>query len=279
MRKCYGPRIHPEQVRPRPEWTVHIPDQLHQNPPEAPPNAVADHRRAHPLADREGDPRWLLPFAWSLRGQVRDPNHPGPGSPPVPTQRLEGLTVPDSPDQADSRCRPFKRRALRTFRPARVDIRCRKPCRFARRRLLGWNVRFTSCLLDHRASLGWRRCGNPSGETLRHLGRHPAARPEGHPRVSQRDSPILSARLEPRSREGQPDRGRWPALLLKTPSEQPFRDPGACLVRDRPQGATVAPRTESTRSPLGAAGRSQQGWLTQSRCRPRFPQLWTPLWT
>jgi hypothetical protein len=32
-------------------------------------------------------------------------------------------------------------------------MRCRNPWRLARRRLLGWNVRFTSCLLDQRGLL------------------------------------------------------------------------------------------------------------------------------
>jgi hypothetical protein len=53
-----------------------------------------------------------------------------------------------SADQADRRWRPLSRRARRTRRPALVDMRCRKPWRLARRRLFGWNVRFTSCLLD-----------------------------------------------------------------------------------------------------------------------------------
>jgi hypothetical protein len=220
-----------------------------------------------------------VPLTRGLRGQVRDPNRSGPRPPSVLAERVEGPAVADSPDQADSRCRPFKRRALKTRRPARVDMRCRKPCRLARRRLLGWNVRFTSCLLDHRASLGWRRCGNPSGETLRHMGRHPAARPEDHPRVSRRDSPMLVARVEPWSREGQPGSARSPAGPLETLTDQLIHGRHPYPVRDRPQGATVADRTESTRSPLGAAGRSQQGWLPDKRRRPRFPQLWTPLWT
>src|SRR5580700_9891214 len=44
-------------------------------------------------------------------------------------------------DQALSRSRPLCLRAARTARPARVRIRSRKPCVFARRRLFGWNVR------------------------------------------------------------------------------------------------------------------------------------------
>jgi hypothetical protein len=35
------------------------------------------------------------------------------------------------------------RRALMIARPARVRMRARKPCFRARRRVLGWNVRFT----------------------------------------------------------------------------------------------------------------------------------------
>jgi hypothetical protein len=37
----------------------------------------------------------------------------------------------------------LERRDFKTARPARVFIRLRNPCFFARRRLLGWNVRFT----------------------------------------------------------------------------------------------------------------------------------------
>lgn len=46
--------------------------------------------------------------------------------------------------QAESFARPRRRRAFRTAWPARVDIRCRKPCFRARFRLFGWNVRFIS---------------------------------------------------------------------------------------------------------------------------------------
>jgi hypothetical protein len=43
--------------------------------------------------------------------------------------------------QTLTRARPFRRRADRIARPARVRMRSRKPCVFARRRLFGWNVR------------------------------------------------------------------------------------------------------------------------------------------
>jgi hypothetical protein len=43
--------------------------------------------------------------------------------------------------QAESSERPLRRRADRMARPARVRMRRRKPCVFARRRLFGWKVR------------------------------------------------------------------------------------------------------------------------------------------
>jgi len=45
-------------------------------------------------------------------------------------------------DQADSFLRPFKRRAFKIARPARVDMRARKPCLAERRFWFGWYVRF-----------------------------------------------------------------------------------------------------------------------------------------
>lgn len=46
-------------------------------------------------------------------------------------------------DYAVRRSRPFRRRAATIARPARVRMRSRKPWVRARRRLFGWNVRFT----------------------------------------------------------------------------------------------------------------------------------------
>ena len=71
--------------------------------------------------------------------------------------------------------RPFRRRAARIARPARVLIRWRKPCVLARRRLFGWNVRLLTVVgfrrveavstfvsgvsgrLDVRPDAGWTR--------------------------------------------------------------------------------------------------------------------------
>jgi hypothetical protein len=63
----------------------------------------------------------------------------------ITRQPLECSSLADPGDlQADNRLRPFSRRALMMDRPARVRIRARKPCLRARRRVLGWKVRFTA---------------------------------------------------------------------------------------------------------------------------------------
>ena len=73
--------------------------------------------------------------------------------------------------QADSLARPLRRRAARMARPARVDMRRRKPCVLERRRLLGWKVRLvvTAILLGGewfptRYRLGYRHTGRDSGD-------------------------------------------------------------------------------------------------------------------
>jgi hypothetical protein len=69
-----------------------------------------------------------------------------------------GLVTADR--QAESRARPLRRRALSTARPEEVAIRARKPCFLARRRLLGWNVRFIGCRFrgrSHRSTPVHRR--------------------------------------------------------------------------------------------------------------------------
>lgn len=68
-------------------------------------------------------------------GPRRSPDWSGDGRARPPSR--------STPDQAVSRARPFLRRACTMARPARVRMRIRKPCLRARRRLLGWNVRFT----------------------------------------------------------------------------------------------------------------------------------------
>jgi hypothetical protein len=53
-----------------------------------------------------------------------------------------------APAQAESSVRPLRRRAEMIARPARVRMRTRKPCVFARRRLFGWNVRLLTSELQ-----------------------------------------------------------------------------------------------------------------------------------
>ena len=113
---------------------------------------VAHHSRSDLTRYGESDPRGFDRCTGGSGGE-------GHGHTPMmgattPTAKLdERAAVTDAPDQADRRARPLRRRERRTFRPARVAMRWRKPCFLARRRLLGWNVRFTLGLLDHRASL------------------------------------------------------------------------------------------------------------------------------
>ncbi len=100
---------------------------------------IATRRRSDRAADREGDAQR------HRRGIVEKgaPQGLGSGRATGACQCLERPASADPPDQAESRVRPLSRRALMIDRPARVRIRARKPCLRARRRVLGWNVRFT----------------------------------------------------------------------------------------------------------------------------------------
>ena len=139
--------------QPRPTRKARAPSQL----AEASTQPIAGHGRAHLVTDGEGHARWAgRPTAVTDRGARHRIGQPGHGEQPasgprgVP-KRPKRLPVGDAPDQADSRVRPLARRALMIARPARVDMRCRNPCRLARRRLFGWNGRFTHRLRCPRA--------------------------------------------------------------------------------------------------------------------------------
>ena len=106
------------------------------------PNPVAGRRAPDPAADGVGDPRRFGGVAGQPRYRDRASPHPLARA----VEGDKGRAVSDAPDQADRRTRPLRRRALRIARPARVELRWRKPCRLARLRLLGWKVRFTHCL-------------------------------------------------------------------------------------------------------------------------------------
>ncbi len=90
------------------------------------------------------------------------------------------LAGPHQPQgQTLIRARPLRRRAARIARPARVRMRSRNPCVFARRRLFGWNVRLLTW--DSRWTERGRR-----GHRASHAGRaHAEARP-GDSRTNER---------------------------------------------------------------------------------------------
>ncbi len=131
-------RLHAEQVCARAEVLGACRDCR----PQASPRAIATHRAAHPSVHRVRDARWSLGGVGEIPQRDRTaamPTGPGEGG--------EARTVANSPDQAVSRLRPRRRRALITTRPPRERIRTRNPCVFLRLRLLGGNVRFTHGLL------------------------------------------------------------------------------------------------------------------------------------
>lgn len=86
--------------------------------------------------------------AWRIEN-VGAPQHSGPSAPPLGGDARKRAALSDAPDQAESLWRPLARRDFKMSRPARVLIRWRKPCFLARRRLLGWNVRFTQLSSSH----------------------------------------------------------------------------------------------------------------------------------
>ena len=89
---------------------------------------IAVHGRAKPAADGECQTR-----GWDrVVGGVRTPERLR-ADPPSRGQQRELAAGSDAMDQAESRARPLARRDLRTARPARVLMRARKPCFFARR--------------------------------------------------------------------------------------------------------------------------------------------------
>ena len=116
--------------------------------------AVAHHRIPYFTAGGKADPRALGSRANRPRRRLQ--NEPR-GNRLLPARRNPQKLRPDfqrrqsagsarcrfgeqgaKRAQADSRLRPFARRAASTRRPATVDMRARKPCRRLRTSLLGW---------------------------------------------------------------------------------------------------------------------------------------------
>ena len=110
-----------------------------------PLDPVSGDRRANRPAHHESYPG-RFPLLKRVRRDQQVAHQQGPArtGPGAHGQReLRAATHPGlrRQDQALSRSRPLRLRAARTARPARVRMRSRKPCVFARRRLFGWNVR------------------------------------------------------------------------------------------------------------------------------------------
>ena len=112
---------------------------------ELPLHAVPGDRRANRPAYHESDPGRFSPVQLVIANQKvayhAGPARSGPGAHGQGELRAAAHPGLGWKDQALSRSRPLRLRAARTARPARVRMRSRKPCVFARRRLFGWNVR------------------------------------------------------------------------------------------------------------------------------------------
>lgn len=112
---------------------------------ELPLHAVPRDRRADRPAYHESYPGRFLPVRRVVADQEMayhaGPARSGPGAHGQGELRAAAHPGLGWQDQALSRSRPLRLRAARTARPARVRMRSRKPCVFARRRLFGWNVR------------------------------------------------------------------------------------------------------------------------------------------
>jgi hypothetical protein len=108
-------------------------------------NAVSGYRRPDRPAYHESYPG-RFPLVKSILADQQMADHAGrtrtgPGAYGQRELRAATHSGLRRQDQALSRSRPLRLRAARTARPARVRMRSRKPCVFARRRLFGWNVR------------------------------------------------------------------------------------------------------------------------------------------
>jgi hypothetical protein len=143
-------------------------------------HTVAHHSASHSAAHDEADPGRLIVArpAEQVRGDQL-PTRAAPaarrrrelGPPPHPRCRGEHRAVTPAParprrrrasaGQTLTRARPLRRRAARIARPARVRMRSRNPCVFARWRLFGWNVRLlTGTPVTGRVKRGTHRCAS-----------------------------------------------------------------------------------------------------------------------
>lgn len=232
------PRTCPDQV---PARRQRHRARVRQRRAQTAPETVAGGGRSDRATDRVRHSRW--------RGvgvqQVRAPQRGGADPRSVTGEPVERRAFADPPDQADSRARPLARRALMIERPARVLIRARNPCLRARRRLFGWNVRFTP------TSIGVRDADMP-GRRLRLVVRwcDPSARWACVASVGR-----VVASTRPDSPRLRPPRRRCQPGSLRNP-------PGADAQTGAPEGCTT------TGAPFPRPGRP---CYRRPLARPRCP--------
>ena len=209
---------------------------------EPAPDSVTHDRPAHGLTHHEADPRGLVVAgpaeqvardqrppcaAAAAQGLARTPS----ASASVRLREAQAITAAlAGPHQRQARvaqtlirARPLRRRAARTARPARVRMRSRNPCVFARRRLFGWNVRLLTW--DSRWT-GRGRCGHRAS----HAGcAHAEARP-GDSRTNERyagrvppvkPAPGVLARVLPGQQVAACSSLHNPRRLVKQPRRYP----------------------------------------------------------
>jgi hypothetical protein len=163
--------------------------------------------------------------------------------PAAPTDQVELGAGADAVDQAERRARPLARRALSTARPARVLMRARNPCFFARRCWLGWNVRFT-----------WRPPGRSGPVPLRGGGDGPCWHDDG----DQRHADAEHSR--PAKATGDAPDGQHGGFGRRM-TDRRFSTVRRC-------GSVSAPLSPSLTGRVNRTFTSTQG----------FPQVWTTMW-
>ncbi len=180
--------------------------------------------------------------------------------------------------QAESFARPRRRRAFKMAWPARVDMRCRKPCFRARLRLFGWNVRFillSSSVLG--AVRGSQRRSHRSRGADRCARRNtsPGSRLRGRarPGVVKDDRTVPAARQEIQTGGGCRPLGA--GHLEQAISARPAVGAVAILREDRSD--------QEKEQTVGSAKvlrhrRVRRSTMPNSRGFARRPHLWIPVW-
>ena len=232
-----------EQVRTRGSWRWRGGHELGDGGSEPPAEAVAHDRAAHVPTDRVGHPRRLVGRRAGRCDGQRPDRDPDPAAPELD----KGGAITDPPGHAESRARPFDAGGRMMARPARVDIRWRKP----------WRLPACARWVDRCASLVASPATRPPRAPRTDLG-------DGHRVAASRSA----ARLAPRApttgrsahdacRYGRARAARWATTADRLPSrDKPLpsvpragdrwcygRPPAAGHARFRPRGGRPAIRS------------------------------------